>query len=392
MGLKNSDIRIFKLNNSEFEILGVINQFNALQWSEKYLGFSSFELFAPITEENTKLLKKGNILWCGSKRAGIIEIVKTKMDESGNLSMDIKGRTLEMLLTTRIMWNTYTCKTPKKSSTVIYEIVKNNLVEPKNSDSTIDTKRKIPFLELSTDKQIGGDVTIQRTGGDVYTTIYDIASDCNLGFDIEFDPINKKLVFDVFEGIDRSLDQKAVDPILFTTDMEDILKSLYYMNDTDYKNMALIEGELPEAPEGQPKPIRKRSITGDIDSIGFDRRELYVDARDIRMNYRDDTGQEQQVTEEEYAKMLNQRGDEKLSTYVKAENFEATIRTIGNVRKEFGKNFNLGDLVTISDKLLNVTLNARIVEVVESLSDEYTIELVFGYQYPSIFSKVERML
>ena len=73
---KQIQILVFKLDdNGTFENIGEINQFDSLMWPDKFNGYGSFELWAPITEENSTYLKKGNVLWCGGDNAAMIEIV-----------------------------------------------------------------------------------------------------------------------------------------------------------------------------------------------------------------------------------------------------------------------------------------------------------------------------
>ena len=165
MLLKSLDIYVYKLDdNGTFDSLGEINKYTSLIWPDKFNGYTSFELNAPVTPENRNLIKKGNIIWCGGNNACIIEIIQSDMNENGQKTYKVKGRTLEMLLTTRIIWGTYNC-VGKYSSTAMYEIVDKQCVNP------TDSYRKIPFLECAEDKQLGKIISFQKTGGEVYIVI-----------------------------------------------------------------------------------------------------------------------------------------------------------------------------------------------------------------------------
>ena len=147
------DIIVYQLDNTgRFEAIGEINRFTSLIWPDKYNGYTTFQLWAPINEENKRLIRKGNILWTGGDNAVVIEIIQSKNDEDGQKTFEVKGRTLEVLLTTRIVWNTYSC-TNKYASTALYDIVNANCVNP------TDAKRKIPFLVCDTDKKFGNKIT-----------------------------------------------------------------------------------------------------------------------------------------------------------------------------------------------------------------------------------------
>lgn len=375
---KQIQILAFKVDDTTFENIGEVNQYNSLIWPDKFNGYASFELWAPITEENSEYFKKGNILWCGGDNAAIVEIVKSIIDDKGTKTFNVKGRTLEMFLTTRIIWGTYNAS-DKYASTAMYEIVKQNCISPTNAN------RKIPYLECAEDKRIGGKISIQRTGGEVYTILNTIAASSDIGFNVLFRPKEKKLIFEVVAGVDRTIEQSVVDPVEFSTDLEDILSSSYYTNDQDKKSVALVMGEGEGA-------SRKSKISGDNMTKGFGRRELYVDARDIQSESVNEDGTTTTLTPTEYDAALVNRGDDKLAECKTTETFEAQIRVFGDVQYEFGKDYQKGDKVTVRDRQLNVVVSARITEVEEDFDDEYALVLTFGYSYPTIMQKVKRQI
>lgn len=382
MLLKNVEIYVYRLDNAgTFDAIGEINQFTSLMWPDKFNGHATFELWAPITQENKELIKKGNILWCGGDNAAIIEIIQSDVNDKGEKTYKVKGRTLEMFLTTRIIWGTYSCSN-KYSSTVMYEIVNENCVNPTK------TARKIPFLECAEDEQVGKQIAYQKTGGEVYEALTTLASDADIGFCVLFRPREKKLIFKVIEGVDRSIMPASTfdaNPVIFSTDLEDILKSSYYTNDQDVKSVALVAGEG----EGSE---RKKVISGDDASEGFLRRELYVDARDLQSEVFNNDGSTSSIPEDEYEAMLNNRGDEKLSECVVTETFDATMRVAGNVQYIYGVDYNKGDKVIVQDTELGVQVIGKITEVSENFDDEYELIITFGYSYPTLIQKIKQQI
>ena len=375
---KQIQILVFEVNDTTFDSIGEVNQYESLIWPDKFNGFGTFELWAPITDENSQYFKKGNILWCGGDNAAVVEIVKSEIDENGTKTYNVKGRTLEMLLTTRIIWGTYNAVN-KDASTAMYEIVNQNCVNPSNAN------RKIPYLKLAEDLKFGGKITYQKTGGEVYDSLSTIASTYDLGFSVLFKPKTKELIFEVVEGVDRTVEQSTNDPVEFSTELEDLLSSSYYTNDQDVKNVAFVQGEGSGS-------SRKSVISGEADSKGFGRRELYVDARDLQSTSVDKNGEEQSLSPAEYTQVLTQRGDDKLSECKTTETFEAQIRVFGDVQYEFGVDYKKGDKVTVRDEQLNVVVSARITEVQEEFDDEYALVLTFGYSYPTIMQKVKQQI
>lgn len=377
---KSIQIIVFKIDDITFDQIGDISQYTSLIWPDTFNGYASFELWAPITDDNAELLKQGNVVWTGGENAAVIEIIKSSVDVNGDKQYYVKGRTLEKYLTDRIVWGTY-LSSGVYTSTIMYDLVNENCINPS------DMHRKIPWLVNSIDAKIGKKISqYQKTGGEVYDALVGLAADADIGFNILFDPRNKRLVFEVVSGTDRTLDNDlGNDPVVFSTELEDILSSSYYSNDQDKKTMAMIQGE----DKGEE---RKTVLVGEVESKGFNRRELYVDARDLQSELYNDDGSVTLLTEEQYLLTLTQRGDEKLAEYVVSETFEAQIRQFGDVQYEFGKDYVKGDKVTIVDKQLGVQVSARITEVEEDFDDEYALLLTFGYSYPTMITKIKRMI
>ena len=381
MLLKNVEIQVFKLNNDTFEAIGGINQFTSLIWPDAYNGYTTFELNAPVTPENKTLIKQDNVIWCGGDKAAKIEIINFDVNDEGEKVFKVKGRTLEHILTSRIIWGTYSC-TNKNSSTAMYEIVNNQCVNP------TDSYRKIPFLECAEDEQIGKIVSFQKTGGEVYDAITSIAKDSDLGFDILFRPKEKKLIFKVHEGVDRTIvteSNEGQNIVVFSTDLEDILKSSYYTNNQDVKTLAYVAGEG----EGS---TRKYIISGNSATQGFKRKEMYVDARDLQSTIEDENGVTSELNNDEYNDLLNDRGTEKLAECQLIETFEASMRVVGNIQYVYGVDYFKGDKVIVQDNEIGVQVVAKITEVSENYDDEYELEITFGYSSPSLINKIKQRI
>lgn len=381
MLLKNLELYVFKLDNETFEAIGEINQFTSLLWPDKFDGYTTFELNAPVTPENKTLIKKGNVLWCGGDNAAIIEIIQCDMNDEGQKTYNVKGRTLEMILTTRIIWGTYAC-TNKPASTAMYEIVDKQLVNPSQSN------RKIPFLECAEDDAVGKAISFQKTGDEVYDALASISTDSQLGFNILFKPREKKLIFKVLEGVDRTIgfaSNTNVKPVVFSTDLEDILASSYYTNNQDEKTTAYVAGEG----EGSE---RVHIVSGDNASFGFLRRELYVDARDLQSEVHNEDGTSTSINDDDYRDMLNDRGNEKLSDAIETETFEAKMRVTGNIQYKYGIDYFKGDRVVIQDADLGIQITGVVTEVSENYSDEYELVITFGYSYPTLIQKIKKQI
>lgn len=378
MLLKELEIFVYKVNNTAFELLGTINKYSSLVWPDSFAGYENFELWAPINDENNELLKEGNIIWIGLDNACVIEHINPQKNEDGIKKYYIKGRSLEKLLEDRIVWGTYIKS--GKISEILYDIVDKCCINP------VDSKRKIPFLENSIVTPFGEEVTIQKTGGAVYDFILSLVEDTNIGFKIDFNPRLKKLFFKVIEGKDRTTTNlEGNNPIELSTDFDDILSSDYSYNGQNYKNIAFIQGEENE---GEP---RVSTSVGKISLSGFDRKEFYIDARDLQSEvYEGEIVK--RIPKEEYLEMLMNRAIEKLSQRSYEENFSVIIRQKGILQYELDKDYNLGDLITIVDKEIGVRTNARLFSVFREYSDISDVLLNFGKPKLTISEKLTKAL
>lgn len=369
-------LRVFDLNT--FDEIGEINVFETFIWPTAFNAYSTFELWAPVNDENKGLLKDGNIIWPdGSETAGIIEIVSPDKNDKGVLRFNIKGRTLESLLTRRIIWGTYNKSSKDYPSTIICELVNQCVINPE------DKKRKLPFLELADDPLVGEKITYQKTGGELYEAINKLATEASIGFKVVFDPRNKRMIFQVLKGVDRTYgNENDIEPIILDSDLQDILTSNYYRNSQDYKNIALVAGE-------DSGDARKKVIVGSENVSGFDRREAYIDARDLQSG--NTTGETTSLTDEEYNELLIQRGNEKLSELKVTETFEASLRITGS-QYEFGKDYFVGDIVTAVDRDLGVIVDAQISAAQEEFNGKYNLTITVGYSYPTLYRKIKRDL
>lgn len=370
---KQLQIVVFKVDNETFEQVGLVNQFTSFMWPTTFGGYGQFNLTCPVNDEMRELMKEGYWIWCdGSRQAGIIETVRAENDDDGMFMYEVSGFTLEYLLTTRIVWGTYNANNIDVS-TAACQIVDQAFINPS------DSNRKLSYLQLGEDPVAGGKITKQQTGSEVYSVLDEMLSDAGLGFNIVFDPTKQLLTFDIMQGVDRSISQNVNDIVVLSTDMEDVLTSAYEVSIQDEKTIAFVQGE-------DSGSNRKSTTAGDEKKVGFDRKEMYVDARDLQS----DSTSGSPMTDSEYDKAMKQRGLEKLSEFVRTESFESSIRVFSGTQYKFGVDYFVGDTVTMQDTRLGVQVDAVISEAEEDYDDSYALNLTVGYSNLTVLQKIQR--
>lgn len=418
--------------DSSITPLGVIDVVTGLTWEEKFADAGNFELWCPLTNTNVELLQEDNLVWIGGESAGVIEYKELSTDDSGIQTIHIQGRLAESYLDYRTIYPTVSVS--GKTSNTLRVLVNNNLINPEDSD------RKIPNVELATDQEeFGESASYQKTGDSVLTESSRLCEANNLGFRLQFLPREYKFVFRVYEGTDRTLDQTEVNPVLFSSDLDDILESNYSHNKSELRNLAYVAGE-DSGENRKVQPVGSAS--------GLSRRELYVDARDIQSEVswncvtvtktvildadinkvritttktltNPDTGEtktstssevkfdeyatEGTVTQEStemvpmadsaYYALLSERGKTSLEDYKDIEAFSATLRTFGVTGYEYGVDFFLGDKVTVYDARLKVRINAVVTSVMTTYDEDgERLDIVFGYEQPTLANKLKRRM
>lgn len=358
--------------DSSITPIGIVDVVTCLTWTKQAYSCGSFELYCPLDRATSDLLSIGNLLWKGDTSAGVIELREMLVGDDGIRTLHVSGRLIECYLDYRVVYPVYSA-TGAFSQTVC-GLVDKNCINPE------DEKRKIPLLKLDPAQvTISESISFQQTGGSVMEQVSELCTANNVSFEVKFVPDTKELLFSLRKGVDRTMEQKDVPPVLVSSEFDDILESQYFANESENKNFAYVAGEG----EGS---ARKYVTVGD--SSGLSRKELFVDARDLQSTNPDGSDP---IPEDEYLDMLTERGKSKLSEYPSVESFEATVRTFATPSYVFGVDYFLGDTVSVIDSRLGLKTSAVVTSSTQTYDEDgYKLELSFGYSQPTLIQKIKR--
>ncbi|KNF09298.1 phage-like protein [Gottschalkia purinilytica] len=324
-------------------------------------------LKCPFTEENRQLLKEGNIIWKKDDlEAGVIE-TKSVLGED----ITVSGPFLTSYLGRRIIWGTF------YAENYTFEHLMRIMVNT-NCINVVPSDRVIPYLKLGRLNFFKETTSYQASYKNILTELEEISNKSGLGYRVEFNPFDKQLLFQVYQGLDRTEGQKVNSPCIFSQEFENVMEQDYTKSLTDYRNVALIGG--------QGEGMNRKLVDIGLYS-GLERYEMFVDARDIQDKVQNESGEEKNLTEEEVKNLLIERGKQKLAECKKIESFNSVINLNSNL--EYKKDFDLGDIVTMSSQRLRVILSTRITEIEEVYTrNETNINIVFGNDVPSFKDKI----
>lgn len=361
-------LNVYQLDNSHFEQVGIIEELISVDWKKYFDKYGEATIKVFPTSHNIQLLKKGIVLSPNSKNAIRIDTVEI-VEDKGQLSLQIKGLTLEKLLSMRM------CN----------DFVANDLDAPEMVAALVDGNlgimagtRAINYFEVSGDIPSIGPTYKRQSKGPLYDIVEDYCKITpTMGYEVQFLPAEQKLLFQIMEGADHSASSNS--PVIFSNSLENLLSFDYYTSNRDYKNYAYVFGEATESG-------RTLVEVGDSSLSGYDRYEYFVDARDLQSET--DTGGT--ISPEEYRAMLTKRGNEKLSECKEIETISGKLN-VDNSTFKYGVDYLMGDKVTVMDENIGIQVDAQIIGIQEKYSSTVTSELIVGYELPTVSEKIKNL-
>lgn len=333
--------------NTSFEEVDVVDAFESMIWTDRYNTPGDFELYTLVDLNLLSLLQKGYYLTKeDSEHVMVIEDRKIDTDLETGDHFTVSGRSLESILDRRIIWTQTILDGTLQNG--VERLLNENVINPSLPE------RKIPnfIFEKTNDSYIDGlKLSAQYTGDNLLEVITDICETSKIGFQITLND-QKQLVFKLYNGTDRSTDQIQNPHVIFAPDQDNMVSSNYSESDQPFKNVTLVAGE----DEGVGI-ARRTTVVGSVS--GFERRELFTDARDIQS----ETEGGNKIDDATYLSLLEQRGYEKLFENQRDISFEPSVDT--TYEYDYGVDYFMGDIVTAENEY-GVGGRARIIEYIYS--------------------------
>mgnify|MGYP002346674132 CR=1 FL=1 len=314
--------------NPNIELQGIIDGYSSLRWRRRFFEPGEFELHCKASAENLALLREGNIIHrLDRQEAAIIEGVTVEGTDNGD-EITATGRMGSSMLDRRII-------TPTINFSGTAEAAMRKIITESRPPSN---------LVFGTAGGYSASCTFQATGKGVLAVCTALARSAPLGFRCRLDVPGRQWIFEVYDGIDRTVTQHNRPYVLFSDEFRNIVNPKYEINTTGAANYAYVAGQ----DSGENRVIVTVDQTG-----GAPLRELWVDARDLQ--------QAEGQSLDDYKAQLTQRGVEKLAETARVENFSASAVDTANFA--YLTDWDLGD--TVSFEKWGVLLNRRVTEVEE---------------------------
>ena len=355
------ELEVFKkLNDKDYDQLAVIDEFKSLVVNRRYYSANDFELKLALSMDNLEYLKVGNAVRI---KDTFYYINYSQVPELETGELVVKGVSFFGLLNNRIIWENYSRQA--RPEVIARDLLSRHVVNPSNSS------RKLHQLSLAPEVNLGSSsVQFQNSYGIVREQVEKLCETHDFGFkELMTDPYVPSARIEFYKGEDLS------NSVEFTTDAENVISESYERSDFDERNVALVAGEGEGA---------ERELVTLGNGSGLDRKELYVDARDLQSENDDVV-----MTTAEYRQALTERGQSKLAEHQPILILDGDIN-VHNQLYEYGVDYDLGDIVRRSSPTFKLFYNARITEIQEIYEDGLHIIPTFGKRSPTLIDMIKR--
>ncbi|MGB4610918.1 MAG: hypothetical protein WBH77_09900 [Saccharofermentanales bacterium] len=330
------NIEVFNDNKSEI----IIDQFKSLILQENFLRPNSFSL---VLNFKYKYIIKPDTYFLIENKFYYVDRV-----ESDGLNIRIAGKGLAQLADRQIIKGTF-IKSAKP--TIICKELCNNYVTYFDNQCIVSSP------------DITETIQYQKSYGNILEEVTNLCLTYDFGFVEE--PTNLlmpscKLIFHSGNDVSANVEFSVFNDNLIAENYENI--------NYNYKNVAYVYGEG----EGT---ARKNVIVNDH-ITGLNRRELYVDARDL---------QQGNLTDAAYLNLLRMRGRQKLAEYQKSFKIEGFI-DINDELFKYGIDYKVGDFISVNSKKFNLKRKQRLISMVRTWDRAgFHMDPVFDFDAPIIF-------
>lgn len=342
-------IEVYHLKDPEnyiYESVGLIEGFKSLRVIENFVKPNEFTLQIQM-EDNLEMFRPDNVL----KIEEVNYFIERQEIENG--MMEIKGKSISGRLSHRIIQTNYN-RSAKPEAVCV------DLLNKYNNDPTIKNLLPSSFSSSS--------IRYQNSYGNLLEAIETLSETHQFGFrEYSSSVYGVEQTIEFIKGKDHS------DWIEFSIKNENLLSESYEHALDDWKTTAYVLGEG----EGS---ARRRVILGDS-AKGANRREIYVDARDL---------QSEGMTNTQYDELLRQRGLEKLSAQQPILTLSGEINPNDQLYR-LNEDYQVGDIVMLRSENFGLKQKIQLTSIQKTWDQNgYHIDPQFGKASPTILDKIRR--
>lgn len=291
-----------------------------------------------------------------SRKCGLILAIEKPIDQGGKGSQNIKVSGFEPT----ILFNRRMIDVPSGSDFYTLnsnaETVIKTVISDQAGPTATNMKRKMPLLSIATNQGRGDNYLLSVA----YTELLGELTNCSvatrLGFFIELDRANKRIILDCELGTDLTAGNNPA--AIFSTNYDTLKSANLKTSLEQFKNLATVTGQGT----GQLRPVL--DVYTAPEPTGVDRFETYVNANNL-------------LTTPD----LTAKGSQTLDSFSYTKQLDAEI--LASSPLVYGQDYNLGDFVTVA--AYDFSENVQITAIQESWQPlQYDLVPTFEKAPPTI--------
>lgn len=358
--------------------IGILDGYSKCTWKRSYWNTGSFSL--ETDETFFPLIREGAYLYRPDvQEVAMIQTFTYQTAENGRVSVSASGSMLEGLLARWVIrQQTDLTGTPEE---LCRELVRLCCIS--------DPGRELPGLSFGPVLGGGEPASMQYKGENLLEQLQKLLKEQELSQRLTFDFDSGGLVYQVWQGKDRTDGQSLLPPVVFSIGWENLLSDQYQWDDRNHANIAFVQGADRTKTNVQGENYTVPGPIVQVDQAGEEeRRETWVNASSISWTKSVAAdGSVIEYSQSDYEKLLEQAGREALAQAQRVQSVKSAVDPGSNQR--YRVDWDLGDKVTYIHQAAGVSLDKRITEVVEiSDSREESLGVTFGEEYELNLLKV----
>lgn len=354
------EIEIFKpiSNDFDYQQETIIDVFVSLIENENFYKENDFSLVLPYKYDYVKTLSPDKSLFINRTFYYMDSI------HSSDSNLIITGKSLAYKANDRIINANWNRSGPVER--IAYDMF---------NQFVVNGTHPIKYLKMGSIPNFNTEsIRYQNSYGEILKKFSELCETHGFGFrEVAVHQNYPNARIDIVQGEDVS------DVVEFSAKFENIIGEEYENSNFDEKNVGIVLGE------GEGAEREKVIVNNHI--MGLERKELYVDARDLQKETDEGT-----YTAAEYRELLRERGRQKLAERSNILNLETSIDTRSDLFK-LGKDYDLGDIVSVKSEKFGLYQKSRLISLQNTWdSNGHHVDPIFDKASPTIFDIFRREL
>ena len=350
--------------DGNFKKVDILRKYEYLQYTEPIRDIGTFELRATLNDDTRRFIKAAELqyyyLMFDEAYIAKIEKITQSDEETGIDTVVITGRNSLFILAKRVIKGTieFNGKTAQYIKTLIEANVTGADLGNRriNAEVILDDEEYLLTQCNTINKQV--------TGGYVWDEVLEALEQDKLG--IYMVPILQNVSetedynvdhweIHITAGVNRTKGNYLNNPpVTFSQSLSNIARTTYERDITNFGTIYYVAGEG----EGEDRKWFEIADKEEEElASGWDRAEIWVDARDVQSAT---DGGDTTLPDEDYEGLIANRAGEKMKDHQETITYEATI-TKASRPYTYGKDYNKADFVTVIDNKLGIEVEAQII-------------------------------